>query len=107
LVMMNKSYLRMTTQKKWLWEAIRVNPVKWQQGPYGNEGNGFWVVGIIGDTVVWFNDIEDGFNISKYTEFGKIDEYWCDQDELEHTIQKFINGDGTRTRAPSQPLEDD
>lgn len=35
---------------------------------------------------LWFNDIEDGFNRSKYSDFGKIDEYWCNQDRLEIAI---------------------
>ncbi len=88
--MINKSYGRMTAQQKRLWEVIKVDPVKWQQHPNGDEGKGFWVVAILGKTVVWFNDIEEGFNFSVYTEFGRINEYWCNQDELEHAIQKII-----------------
>ena len=41
--------------------------------------------GIIGSTVVWYNDLEDGFNRSRYTRFGTIDD-WCNQDELEQTL---------------------
>ncbi len=54
-------------------------------------GGGFWVVAIIGNTVVWFNDIEDGFNRSEYTDYKKINDYWCNQDELEWTIQHILN----------------
>lgn len=69
-----------------LWALIQIEPAKWQQHPWGNEGGGFWVVGLLGRQVLWYNDIEDGFNISRYTTFGTIDEYWCNQDELHHVM---------------------
>lgn len=69
-----------------LWEAIRVEFRKWGLHPWGDEGGGFWVVGLIGDHVLWYNDIEGGFNWSRYSQFGEIGEYWCNQDELNHSI---------------------
>ena len=87
----NKSYERMSLEQKRLWETIKIEPQKWTQEPYGNEGEGFWVVAIIGNNVVWFNDIEDGFNNSSYSEFGEINEYFCNQDELEWQIQNILN----------------
>lgn len=72
-----------------LWELIGIEFVKWTQHPWGDLGNGFWVVGVIGNQVLWYNDIEDGFNWSKYTLAGTIDEYWCNQDELHHAINRL------------------
>jgi hypothetical protein len=69
-----------------MWQAIRVEPAKWQLHPWGDMGGGFWVVAIFGQYVLWFNDIEGGFNLSRYRAFGKIDEYCCNQDELHHSI---------------------
>jgi len=60
--------------------------MKWQENTYGAMGGGFWVVAIYGSTVVWYNDIEDGFNQSKWTTPGTIDEYWCNQTELQDVI---------------------
>lgn len=77
---------RMEPQEARLWECVRVTPQKWREPTYGLEGGGFWVVGIIGSTVIWYNDIEDGFNQSTYSDFGTIAEYWCNQDDLEHTL---------------------
>ena len=82
---------RMSRGELRLWEAIRIPPQKWRQTPYGEQGNGFWVVGIIGSTVIWYNDIEEGFNRSRFSAFGTIDDYWCNQDELELTIQYLTN----------------
>jgi probable addiction module antidote protein len=78
---------RMTIAQLRLWNAIEVEPVKWQQHPYGDQGDGFWVVAVIGRTVIWYNDIEEGFNRSTYTAPGVIDEYWCNPDELETAVQ--------------------
>jgi hypothetical protein len=81
---MNPSQLR-------LWEAVRIDPEKWQQHPYGDPGLGFWVVALVGRTVIWYNDIEEGFNRSRYSAYGTIDDYWCNQDELELTVQYLMN----------------
>ncbi|QDQ25159.1 hypothetical protein FNU76_01620 [Chitinimonas arctica] len=82
---------RMNAEQSRLWEWIKILPSKWQQTPWGDEGGGFWVVGLIGDFVLWFNDVEDGFNISHYKIHGHIEEYWCNQDELEWAIQSILN----------------
>ena len=74
-----------------LWHAIRIEPERWQQHPYGDAGNGFWAVGLIGRSVLWYNDIEDGFNRSQFTEYGTIDDYWCNSDELETAVQFLLN----------------
>jgi hypothetical protein len=73
-----------------LWDLMRIPPAKWALSPWGDLGGGFWVVGIIAMRVVWFNDIEDGFNVSRYTTPGLIDEYWCNQSELQHTIHSLL-----------------
>ena len=72
------------------WQLIRIQPTKWNEDGYGKEGNGFWVVGLIGTKVIYYNDIEEGFNISEYTTYGTIDEYVCNQDELAWTIGRLF-----------------
>jgi len=72
------------------WELIKITPEKWQEKSYGNEGGGFWVVAIFGKLVIWYNDVEDGFNISGYTKYGEIDEYWCDQNEISWVVTRFL-----------------
>lgn len=87
----NESYERMSLEQRRVWEVIKVEPQKWAQTPYGNEGGGFWVVAIIGNSVIWFNDIEDGFNRSSFKKLGEIEQYFCNQDELEWQVQNIIN----------------
>lgn len=73
------------------WNAIRIPPEKWALPPWGDEGLGFWVVGVYGNNVIWYNDIEDGFNISNYRQNGVINEYWCSQDELQFCVRNAYN----------------
>jgi len=98
----------MSPQLSRLWHVIRVDIAKWQLSPWGDLGNGFWVVGVIGNQVLWYNDIEDGFNWSAYSTFGVIGEYWCNQDELHHSIyqlQSRLDGKTPSPKAgPPQPL---
>lgn len=82
---------RMPDAQRRLWDAIRIEPEKWQQHPYGDAGGGFWVVGLIGRTAIWYNDLEDGFNRSTYANYGVIDDYWRNDDELDITIQYLAN----------------
>jgi site-specific DNA-adenine methylase len=73
------------------WELIKIYPEKWNEETYGKEGNGFWVVGLIGRRVIYFNDIEEGFNISDYKTYGTIDYYFCNQDKLVWAIQELFD----------------
>ena len=82
---------RMNPRQRWLWQAIAINPTKWSQSPFGNDGGGFWAVGIIGRVVVWYNDIEEGFERSRYTSHGSIAEYTCSQFELEHVVEQLLS----------------
>jgi len=81
---------RMSPSQLRLWEAIRIGPEKWQQHPYGDAGGGFWVIALVGPTVIWYNDVEEGFNRSRYSAYGRIDDYWCNDDELELTIEYLM-----------------
>ncbi len=80
-------------------------PVKWQLHPWGDDGGGFWVVGVLGDRVVWFNDIEGGFNVSTFEREGEIpeDQYFCNQDELHWSLEKLRTGEGQDLGPPRAP----
>ena len=73
------------------WDAVCIEPEKWQLHPNGDAGGGFWVVAIVGRSVIWYNDIEEGFNRSRYATYGRIDDYWCNQDDLDTTISYLMN----------------
>jgi hypothetical protein len=77
---------RLTGEPLNFWKLIKILPEKWQEPQYGKEGGGFWVVAICGYNVIWYNDIEDGFNISRYNKYGTISEYQCCQVLLDDAV---------------------
>jgi len=79
----------MSADERLLWRHIRCEPTKWSCPTWGEVGRGFWVVATLGQSVIWFNDIEDGFNLSAFTNAGVIDEYWCNQDELQWVVRRL------------------
>ncbi len=72
-----------------LWHYIKIDPEKWQETEYGNKGGGFWAVGIFGRQVLWYNDIEEGFNVSSYRNYGVIGNYTCEQNELNTVLYRL------------------
>lgn len=74
--------LQMNPSVKYFWDKICIVPQKWQLSPWGDMGGGFWVVAVIGQWCLYYNDIEEGFNGSNFSEFGKIEQYSCGQLDL-------------------------
>jgi len=68
------------------WKAMRIEPQKWQCPPWGDAGGGFWAVAIRDGNVVWYNDIEGGFNTSSFERHGVIGEYLCNQGDFEEYL---------------------
>ena len=79
------------------WARIRVEPTKWRCSPWGDEGGGFWVVAVDDARVLWFNDIEDGFNWSGFSERGTIGEYGCSQDDFAQILERIARIRSART----------
>jgi len=72
------------------WEFVKITPEKWQEKTMGEEGGGFWVVAILGKSVIYYNDIEEGYNLSTFTNYGEIDNYYCNQMELHEMIESLF-----------------
>ena len=85
--MITLGWERMSHPQRRLWEIIRIDPVRWRHESYRQEGAEFWVVAIYGQTLVWYNDIEDGFNLSRWSMPGVINDYGCNQLDLEEIFE--------------------
>lgn len=48
------------------------------------------VVARKGNQVIYWEDVEEGFNVSKIDETGLILEHWCNQDELCGALNNWI-----------------
>jgi hypothetical protein len=111
-VLIDEAVSRLDDDHIRFWDSIRIDPMKWMQHPWGELGGGFWVVALIGSTAIWYNDIEDGFNTSKFCHAGKLDEYWCDDLELNHVVHQVRRSivDAAplpARRGPSRPMVDE
>jgi hypothetical protein len=76
-----------------IYARTAITPEKWRQSPWGGGGGGFWVVAVSGENVLWYNDIEEGFNVSRFIAHGRIpdDEYWRNQDLLGLALSYLVN----------------
>ncbi len=88
-----------------LFSRVAIEPVKWQLSPWGDLGGGFWVVAVMEDRVLWYNDIEDGFNVSRFVTLGTIPstEYWCNQSKLGSALPALA-GEPQGKFGPPEPL---
>ena len=59
-----------------------------------------------GNEVIYWEDFEEGFNVSPIGPDGQILEHWCNQDELRFALDAWIEG---RERAgsfgPAKPVD--
>jgi hypothetical protein len=48
------------------------------------------------DNVLYYEDVEEGFNISPLAPDGRILEHWCNQDDLGKALNRWIDGRNRR-----------
>ncbi|MCB0767319.1 MAG: SRPBCC family protein [Flavobacteriales bacterium] len=96
---------RAPAEHQTLFNGVAIEPAKWRLTPWGDMGGGFWAVAVMEDRVLWYNDIEEGFNVSRFEINGTIPstEYWCNQSELHHAIPALA-GQPQGKFGPPQPL---
>jgi len=46
------------------------------------------------DEVIYWEDVEDGFNVSPVDSNGRILEHWCNQDELAFAVNAWVEDRG-------------
>ena len=55
--------------------------------------------------VIYWEDVECGFNVSPIDENGIILEHWCNQDELRWALNRWVDGRSLPGRfAPARPV---
>ena len=71
-----------------------MEPAKWKEPNFGDEGGGFWIVAICGTKVIWNNDIEDGlmetFKVEGFPLFMTAVRFRLLYDYIEQKIRKDI-----------------
>ena len=81
-----KGVNKMTAEQLLFWQQIRITPEKWVEHTMGHEGGGFWVIAQYNHKILYYNDIEEGFNCSTFVQKGIIDYYATAQNELQWVL---------------------
>lgn len=84
--LINDGWTRMSFRQRFLWDAIKLLPEEWTLPGYGR----FWVVGIIGSRIIYYNHFEYGFNPSPWRRHGAIEQYESMQYDLESAVQRIM-----------------
>ena len=59
-----------------------------------------------GNEVIYWEDVEEGFNIAPIAEDGRILVHWCNQDELKHALNAWIDERKRTTKlGPAIPIK--
>jgi len=90
-VLIEKAINKMSETQRQFWTKISIAPIKWKEKDFGEKGNGFWAIGVYENKIIWYNDIEEGFNVSTFKISGIINEYGTEQDELQWAVNKIKN----------------
>jgi hypothetical protein len=64
---------------------------------YGNRDEAV-VVARRGNEVIYWEDVEEGFNVSPLAADGTILQHWCNQDELPRALNAWIPGRDTPSK---------
>jgi hypothetical protein len=90
-------------QRAYLQRVALPAPQKWQLTPWGDLGGGFWAVAVQRDRVLWYNDIEDGFNVSCFVQRGVIPtaEYRCNDEDVQQALLRLA-GETGHSLGPAQ-----
>ncbi|WP_172724537.1 hypothetical protein [Neorhizobium tomejilense] len=83
----NDGWSRMSFKQRKLWEAIKRTPDEWTLQGYGP----CWVVALIGETVIYYNHFEHGFNRSPWSQYGVVDHYQSLQSRLDEAVQMQLD----------------
>ncbi|HEX7286922.1 MAG TPA: hypothetical protein VF532_12115 [Candidatus Angelobacter sp.] len=87
------------------WNRYAVEPFLAPLERYGNMES-VVVVARRGNDVIYWEDIEDGFNVSPISADGRILEHCCNQDELKHALNAWIEGRCVPGKfGPATPLQ--
>jgi len=78
-------------------QKYSVNPYLAPIVRYGNKESVI-VVARKGDEVIYWEDVEEGFNVSPVAADGRILEHSCNQDDLALALNRWVEGRSTTVR---------
>ncbi len=92
---LNEEWNDCSDKRKAIFEKYRV-PLKKHPIERNGKTEHVFVVARKGNEVMYYEDVEEGFNISPISPDGKILEHGCNQDELKHALRHWDTEDPIR-----------
>ena len=93
--LINEGWERMTLAQRRLWEAINIPPEKWAYQRLRYSTVDHWVVAIIGNRIIWYDDdfggMDKGFYVLEYRRYGEIDSGRTGNGSLEAAVQILLH----------------
>ncbi|MEM1381487.1 MAG: hypothetical protein AAGH41_12770 [Pseudomonadota bacterium] len=84
-----------------LWDAINIHPEAWEFTDSGRSEKRFWVVAILGRSAVWYNHIEEGYVLTPFSKWEKLERYEDAAMPLEYVIEQLLrNIEGEQKYSP-------
>jgi hypothetical protein len=84
-----KDILELSTEELSFFEQCRVDLYQAPIIRYGNKEM-VYVVARNGHYVLYWEDVEEGFNISPLDSSGRMTEHWCNQDSLKWALAQWL-----------------
>jgi len=87
-----------------VFDRFAVNPFPAAIVRYGQIGSVIVVARRYNEVIYW-EDVECGFNVSPIDENGTVLEHWCNQDELRWALNHWVDGRSLPARVgPARPV---
>ena len=84
-----KDLARFDAKQRAVFQQYKVEPYTASIVRYGNPET-VVIVAQRGNEVIYWEDVEQGFNLSRITDKGLILEHWCNQDDLGLALNSWI-----------------
>lgn len=89
--LINKSEWLLEGLDKDFWRLIKLNTPEIWENSEGGDSEYLWVVAIMGNKCVFYNDTAQGFNIAIYESWGTVEEYHSKTTELHDLISEIVS----------------
>lgn len=102
--LVNKQFSECSPELREIFEKYRLS---FKLAPINRYGNieGVYIVARNENEVLYYEDVEDGFNFSLINVEGMILEHWCNQDSLSIDLQRWLPKSISKSRlSPASPL---
>ena len=91
LQMINEGRDLMAVKQRKAWDAISIPPEPWHYRSDDGRDNHVWIVALIGQSVISYNEWDGGFDRSHFVRYGEIAQFGWGDGSLAVVVQDVLN----------------